>query len=367
MTDLVVVSLEAWDEVWRRNQYLVAGLLDTDEDLRVLFVEPADDPLHAIRRGAVPRFGHRLRLMDERLWTLRPVKWLPRRLDPMADERLALAALKAARRLGMDRPLVWINDPAAAGISRMTGWPALYDMTDDWLAADRSPGELARIAAGEDWLLDKAAIVVACSPELARRKSGRRADIAVIRNGVDVARYREPADRPADLPDGPCVVYVGTLHRDRLDVDLCAATAKALGSGARLVLVGPNALDPSDSARLRRAGAQVLGARPRASVPGYLQHADVLVVPHRVTSFTESLDPLKLYEYLAVGRPIVSTPVAGFRDVPGVVTADGTSFADAVVRARSTPTRPSTLAGALDADWSTRVVEYHALLRDRTI
>ena len=47
---------------------------------------------------------------------------------------------------------------------------------------------------------------------------------------------------------------------------------------------------------------------------GYLQHADVLVVPHVVTSFTDSLDPIKLYEYQAVGRPVVSTPVAGFRD-----------------------------------------------------
>ena len=43
-------------------------------------------------------------------------------------------------------------------------------------------------------------------------------------------------------------------------------------------------------------------------------HADVLVVPHLVTAFTDSLDPIKLYEYAAVGRPVVSTPVAGFRD-----------------------------------------------------
>ena len=46
MTDLVVLSLEAWDEVWRRNQHLVAGLLRADPALRVLFVEPAVDPLH---------------------------------------------------------------------------------------------------------------------------------------------------------------------------------------------------------------------------------------------------------------------------------------------------------------------------------
>ena len=50
MTDLVVVSLERWDDVWRRNQHLVAGLLQRDPDLRVLFVEPPADP--AARRAS---------------------------------------------------------------------------------------------------------------------------------------------------------------------------------------------------------------------------------------------------------------------------------------------------------------------------
>ena len=49
MTDLVVVSLEAWDDVWRRNQHLVAGLLRSDPALRVLFVEPPADPTHDLR------------------------------------------------------------------------------------------------------------------------------------------------------------------------------------------------------------------------------------------------------------------------------------------------------------------------------
>jgi glycosyltransferase involved in cell wall biosynthesis len=64
----------------------------------------------------------------------------------------------------------------------------------------------------------------------------------------------------------------------------------------------------------QRPGRVHLGARAHDDVVAYLQHADVLVVPHMVTLFTDSLDPIKLYEYAAVGRPVVSTPVAGFRD-----------------------------------------------------
>ncbi|SDM42065.1 glycosyltransferase [Microbacterium azadirachtae] len=366
MTDLVVVSLERWDEVWRRNQHLVSGLLRDDPALRVLFVEPPDDPLYALRRGARPEFGRRPRAISGRLHAIRPVKWLPRRIDPAADERIERAVVRAAARLGMTDPVLWINDPRAAGLARRTGWRTLYDLTDDWLAADRPTAETRRIREGEEWLLAHATAVVACSAELVRRKRPGRADIALVRNGVDVAAYRAPHPRPHDLPSGSVALYLGTLHRDRLDVDLCVRTAAALGGSATLVLVGPNALDDADTARLHEAGAVVLGARPRDAVIGYLQHAEVLLVPHLVTAFTESLDPLKLYEYQAVGRPVVATPVAGFREAAGdrIRLADADEFAAVTLRtladaAESPDSGPDPVAAA---DWSQRVAEMRAVL-----
>lgn len=74
-----------------------------------------------------------------------------------------------------------------------------------------------------------------------------------------------------------------------------------------------------------------------------------------------SLDPIKLYEYQAVGRPIVSTPVAGFRDAEGVTVAEGAAFADAVVAAVTAPrTAPVAAQGASAraADWRQRVAEF---------
>lgn len=362
MSDLIVLSLERWDSVWRRNQYLVAGLLDADPDLRVLFVEPADDPLHDLRSRRNPSTGAALRQIDERLWTSRPVKWLPRRLDRAADSRLSRAVQRAAGELGMQAPLLWINDPRVAHIARDTCWPVLYDITDDWLTADRSAAELSRIATGEAWLLTHAETVVACSPELIRRKASLRTDITLVRNGVETERYLTPAPRPLDLPPAPYALYVGTLHRDRLDVGLCEQTASALLETGRLVLVGPDALHPEDSRRLRAAGAIVLGARQRELVPAYLQHADVLVVPHVVNAFTESLDPIKLYEYQAVGRSIVSTPVAGFRGARGVHVAEGAAFVDAVLRGIPAKTRFPDGVDVSAPDWSARVAQFRDLL-----
>ncbi|HEX2856987.1 MAG TPA: glycosyltransferase [Propionibacteriaceae bacterium] len=336
MTDLVVVSLERWDEVWRRNQHLVAGLLRRDPQLRVLFVEPAADPLYDLRERRRPRRGRGVRASPEpglvgRLWTYQPTKPLPRRLDPRADRRIAHGVRRTAARLGFDRPVLWINDPAGAVLLRLTGWPALYDITDDWLEADRTPAEHARLVEHEAALMRGCGEIVVCSPRLERTKGAARA-VTLVPNAVDVAAYRRPRPRPADLPPGPTAVYVGTVHRDRIDVDLCLTTARLLGAEGRLVLVGPAPLSAADRGALVSAGVVLLGSRPASEVPAYLQHADVLVVPHVVTPFTMSLDPIKRYEYAAVGRPVVSTPVTGFADAGDarVTIAVGDDFAYAL-------------------------------------
>lgn len=344
-TDLVLASLEAWDGVWRRNQYLVAGLLRADPGLRVLFVEPAADPLFGLATRRRPRWGRGLRrvrgvpgIADGRLWTYQPTKVLPRRLDPRVDARAARAVQQAARRVGFAAPVLWVNDPNAAALLEATGWPALYDISDDWLEADRTPAEHERLVRDEATLLRRCAEVVVCSPGLAATKGSVR-PVTLVPNAVDVVAYRVPAPRPADLPAGAVAVYVGTIHTDRIDVDLCAETARGIAGRGRLVLVGPAPLESRDRDRLGSAGVVLLGAKAREEVPGYLQHADVLVVPHVVTPFTDSLDPIKYYEYRAVGRPVVSTPVAGFRDSgdDAVTVAAGDVFVDAVRAALPAP------------------------------
>ena len=365
--DLVVASLEAWDDVWRRNQHLVSRLLASDPGLRVLFVEPAADPLHDVVSGRRPQRAVRPTAVDGfggRLLRFRPVKLLPRRVDPRADQRLARSVQDAATQAGMADPVLWVNDPAAAPLARISGWPVLYDITDDWLAADRPAAELTRIGGDEQWLLHHARAVVACSPELVRRKSvDRRGTIELIPNAVDVAAYRVARPRPSDLPDA-AAVYVGTLHTDRLDLALCEATAAALSGRGTLALVGPNALDASATDRLRAAGVAILGPRPHEEVIAYLQHADVLVVPHAVTGFTDSLDPIKLHEYAAVGRPVVSTPVAGFRDSrdPHVRVAPAPDFPAAVRDALPAPTRFPDGTDVPMAGWDDRAVALRAVI-----
>jgi teichuronic acid biosynthesis glycosyltransferase TuaH len=207
--------------------------------------------------------------------------------------------LRGARRMGFTRPVVWINDVTYAPLIMHTGWASLYDVTDDWLLAPFGPRELERLRRLDALALAQADEVVVCSPSLAKSRGTAR-PVRLIPNGVDLDHFRRPRPRPADLPPAPTAVYVGTLQEARLDVGLVAEIARALPQ-LHVVLVGPDALRAESRALLVRwPNIHLLGRRPYEDVPAYLQHADIVVVPHVVTPFTESLDPIKAYECQAI-------------------------------------------------------------------
>jgi len=343
---LVVCSLEPWGTVRRRIRILVDELIALDPRLSVLYVSPAFDVLHEIRRGVSrPRPGPRLEQVHPQVHVLRPRKWLPRSLGSASDRLLGRQVARAAGRVGLREPLLWVNDAAYARFSVASGWPIIYDVTDDWLLAPLAPRQRDRLRADDALLVARSDAVVVCSPDLARSRGSSRT-VDLIPNGVDVERFRRTYPRPADLPEGPVALYVGTLHEERVDLDLLADLARARPD-LQIVLVGPDNLPTAESARLAAIpSVHLLGARPYDQVPAYLRHADVVIVPHRVNPFTESLDPIKAYECLAAGRPTVATPVAGFRELgPPVVIAPRETFVEATGAALTQGPRPPGTAG----------------------
>jgi glycosyltransferase involved in cell wall biosynthesis len=363
LKELVVCSLEPWDDVWRRNQFLTDALLRRLPGLRVLFVEPPADVLFELTQLRRP-VGARMSVLrgDERLHALRLLKPLPRRLGPFSDRWLCRRVVDAAQRLGFTRPTLWLNDVTYAPLIRRMGWPSVYDVTDDWLLAPFAPREIVRLRTLDELALTHADEVVVCSPALAASR-GRDRAVTVIPNGVDGEHFSRPCPRPRDLPPAPTAVYVGTLHESRLDVELVIEVARSL-SALSVVLVGPDALPTAARRRLSgEPNIHLFGSRPYADVPAYLQHADVVLVPHRVTPFTESLDPIKAYECLAVETPVVATPVAGFRELAGYVTvAPRESFVTAVEATLSDPPRRSAAGGPAPASWADRARTFELIL-----
>ncbi len=344
MQDLIFVSMENWDDVWRRNQFLCAGLSRRFPERKILFVGLPINVTNDIRRGRLPNVSQADRTVPRlpNITLTRPLKLLPdtlgwgRRLNEMLFRAHVRAA---AKRLGMQSPILWLNPHSAVHMAGQMGESqVVYDITDDWTTLTQSPA-LTRLTIAQDAALCRCAdAVIVCSERLQEMKQSLTKRLYLIPNGVDADHYKSvldgtgPLPAPADHWAKPVLGYTGTIHPDRVNVPLIEALAKRFPAGT-VALVGPNMLTGEDKQRLEACGNVVLtGPVPYAEVPEIMRAFDVCITPHRVTPFTESLNPIKLWEYLAAGKPIVATPVAGFRDYPQFVrlASDPNSFAEAV-------------------------------------
>jgi teichuronic acid biosynthesis glycosyltransferase TuaH len=329
---LVFISLEPWDEIWRRNQFICDGLLRRSNETRILFVQPPFDNSYALRTRKLGKIEHTASRIpsgyDERLQLLTPTKWLPNSL-PLGrawNERYFLSQIKKALRdLHWNATHLWINQHESAhllgaGIAANT----VYDITDDWTKFSGNQSQLTLITEQDAALCKSCDHVIVCSQQLFDDKS-KLVDperLHLIPNGVHINHYETVTDTSLAVHElaqnwaKPIFGYTGTIHGDRVDVKLIAAIAQAYPS-ATIAMVGPNLLEVVDQQALNQfSNIEFTGAQPYSDLPDIMRAFDVCMVPHLVTPFTESLNPIKLWEYLAAGKPIVSTNVAGFRDFP---------------------------------------------------
>jgi teichuronic acid biosynthesis glycosyltransferase TuaH len=329
--DLIFVSMENWDDIWRRNQFICAELTQRRPDLRILFVGLPLNISNALRRGRI-REVFRMSTYTvpgfDRITVTHPPKLLP---DSLAGGRAVNEAMfrrhvrHVAARLGLRSPVLWLNPHYAVhAAGRMGESAVIYDITDDWTTLTQSSSLVQRIKVQDAELCRRADATIVCSERLRDMKRDLAKNLHLIPNGVDARHYARVLDGSAALPDEirnwpkPVFGYTGTLHPDRVDVGLIELLAKSRQGS--IVLVGPNFLSAEDNQRLLAAGNVYLtGPVPYARIPDYMAAFDVCITPHKVTPFTESLNPIKLWEYLAAGLPIVSTDVAGFRDYPELV------------------------------------------------
>lgn len=339
---VVLLSLEPWDDVWRRNQHLTTQMLSQGLVRRVVFVEPA-----------VPGRGRRFSPVPG-VEVVRPALVVPRRLGGL----WVVAAVLLASVL-RHADLLWVNDAPLGALCLVPRRRTAYDVTDDWRTSVLTRRHRRRLVRAENRLTRRARVIV-CSAVLRERWAARYGVTPpVVQNGADLDAYRD-AEPVVLTGAAPHVGYLGTLHGERLDLDLVVALARDARIGS-VHLVGPDSLTPAERVRLdAEPGIVRTGAVPAPDVPRWALAFDVLVCPHLVTDFTRSLDGIKAHEYLASGRPVVATPTSGFQDLldeTGVQVVDRAAFADAVAAAPM-PTAP----GVRGASWAGRAVEFAAAL-----
>ena len=325
MRDLIFVSMENWDEIWRRNQFVAAELARRFPSQKILFVGLARDFSHAVRK----RRWRELRVSKAatksefpNVYLTNAPKYLPNTIPfcrVVNEWTMRRHIRKTARQLGLKQPILWLNPHSALHmIGKMGELAALYDITDDWTQLTQSAPEQRLVARQDKEMCRRADAVIVCSPRLYELKKQSARRLFLVPNGVEVEHYRGIAHRQLSSTRTPVFGYTGSIHADRVDTDLVLELARAFPDG-RVLLIGPNMLPEQTTRKLQaQPNLELRGAVAYAQIPRAMSEFDVCVVPHVETSFTESLNPIKLWEYLAAGKPIVSTDVAGFRDYPAL-------------------------------------------------
>jgi UDP-galactopyranose mutase len=241
---------------------------------------------------------------------------------------------------GEGPPITWYYTPMALGAAPTAVEPDLvvYDAMDELAAFRFAPPELVE---REAELMRRADLVFTGGPSLYRARKDRHPSVHCFPSGVEAAHFaqaRGEIARPADLAGRPEPVlgFYGVLD-ERVDMELLTGVAD-LRPDWTLALVGP----------LAKIGEEDLPQRPNvvryskqeyADLPRFLACFDVAMLPFARNEATRFISPTKTLEYMAGGKPIVSTPIKDVVDLYGEVV----SFAE-------TPTQFVAAAEALLAE-----------------
>jgi len=378
---IVCFSSIDWSESWQVHQEIMSALARAGN--RVVFVEST-----GVRRPALRDLARlRTRLRNWRrapsgpdpqanLHVVSPVVLPCPYLAPAVWLNSLILGRTLRRRLqalGGPRPIAWIYLPTPLVLRLVRAIDPLltvYHCADDF--ASSSP-QAAPIEASESEILRAADLVLATSALLADRARRHNANVHLLPAGVAFDRFErartDGRPPPADLAalPRPIVGFVGGVNH-RVDDALVADTARRLPA-CSFVFVGPVA-GPMPSLE-RCANVYLLGPRAHEEVPYYIKGFDAGIIPYRVTTYTNHIYPVKLNEYLAMGKPVVSTNLAEVRrfveEHPGSasVASSPDEFAAALERAvrpadGSVATRAVEIARA--NSWASRMARLEALV-----
>lgn len=314
-----------WEGLWRNRQQLMAVFAGQN---RVLYVEQRPylrSTLARWRRGELKLAElnpPRLRQVAPNLFVFRYPAWAgisgraPIKQLTLGLRRFLLQ--RALRQLHMARPIAWFSHPDMVDLVQEIPPVSmrLYHVVDEYTGyAGLSPGSRRRLEEREKQLIAQADIVVVVSKKLLEARQPLKTQTYLVPNGVNYQAYAVAlADpyRPADIASikPPRLGYSGLIN-ERLDLKLLAELAQANPNWS-LVFLGEVRFSHHNEewqSLLVRPNVHHLGPVEIGQVPHYLKLFQVGLMPYVQNRETENISPLKLYDYLAAGLPIVSTDI----------------------------------------------------------
>ncbi len=374
--DVVLLYGPPWDGPTRFSKHHLASYL-AERGSRVLYVEAPLTPL-GLRRGRAFLSELRTtlrapRCVAERLWTRRYFLPLPyhaispltscRGVNRIGQRLLAPVLRRDLARLGFSRPVLIAGLPHAVDmLDALPTCCVIYHCADDYASVRGFPASLPALEAD---LCSQADLVITTAKTLCEDRRRFNPNTHWVANGADVEHFAQPAEPAPELTTlpKPVIGFIGGLSQ-WVDVDLVAYLARQRPEWT-YVLIGPIGIDIAPVRGLRNVA--VLGPRPYDTLAAYMAAMDVGLIPFRAEPVTYHADPIKTYEYLAAGLPVVSTDLPALHRLEHVVRLANTpteflAQLDAALAEGRATRRTERQAEAKRHGWSTRFQDIEQLI-----
>ena len=227
----------------------------------------------------------------------------------------------------LDSPLIYLLTWNRTYATAFRSPRVIYDYVDDILVFD---GNYAQMLRDHQRLVQDAHLVLTTAAPLYHATKNLRPDALLCPNGVDyshfaVAREKGAAAPPTDMEPilergNPIVGYYGALA-EWFDYALVMEVARQRPD-ISFVIIGPDYDGTMPPSFLDLPNLDWLDVKPYKALPGYLAYFDVAVIPFVVNEITHAVSPLKLFEYMAGGKPVIITPMQESMRYKGVLVAD---------------------------------------------
>ena len=380
--DIVLISNQMLDDrYWTSKQYITMELIKNN---RVLYVE-ANYSFGKLLSGMMGKkwpvvpFG---KLHDEKnnLSILTPYPRLPYRNHfqwvGWLNQKLLLAKIRwATKKLDFECPILWtFLHQTADLIGKLDESVAVYHCVDDWpaLLPMAGMGKPERICKDEKKLISRVDLVFRVSAQLLSYLKIPNTKVFDIPNGVDIdlfnpERFSDESsqDDMKDIPR-PIIGFSGSIGK-WIDIELLIQVSKRFEKES-LVIIGLNEKNPNIHKLQQLKNVHFLGMKSREEVPQYISGFDVCLMPFNRTEVGKGLLPLKMFEYLALGKPIVATSSEVLKQFEKVLylADDKDAFVQEIENAMGDHDRTNSDSRrkyALKYSWKNRVSDYLVAIR----
>jgi len=327
---IICISSIDWDPIWTRKQQIMSRLPKSNT---ILYIEPPVTLLSPFKdRSTLSKWRmwfKGIRRINENISLYSSPIILPfgnklRLINKINQWWLSLFVKKIVSHLHLKNPIVWTYMPGSVDlVDKIPGHSLLiYDCVDEHTEYTGLINKTV-VTEMEQQLMNQCDLVFVTAKGLYNSKKDFAREIYFLPNAANVDHFMKAQDPSTVIPEdiaavpGPIVGFVGVIQ-DWIDLDLVKAAALAHPEWS-LVMIGPVAAGIDTSSLKVLSNVIFLGRKDVKDLPNYIKAFDVCINPFKINELTDKVSPLKFYEYLASGKPIVSVDMPGVSDFSDVV------------------------------------------------